>query len=435
MRMQSPASPAGLAFSLRTRRQVSFGLSLIVVLVGLLGFGANAAPSAHSWVGTWATAPIIENRDATTPDFNRATLRQVVRVSTGGSRARLKLSNAFGRTALILASAELGLPTDGSARSEVTSLALRFNGQPGATVPAGAVLISDPIDLPLPALADVAITLRIEAAPDVVTGHPGARATSWWLPTERVPSDGWGQAHRVDRWYFITGIDVETASPPRSVALLGDSITDGYGVKPATHQRWSDGLSQRLRGDPATADIGVLNVGIGGNRLLRDGNGPNVLARLERDVLAQTGVRWLVVLAGINDIGTRLEARKKGEPYASAADIIGALDQVITRARSAGIRVYGATITPYEGAGFYWSEDGEADRLAVNRWIRESGRCDAVIDFDLALRDPLHPSRLAAAFDSGDHLHPSMAGYAEMARVMDLGLFSAPAGSLSFVRP
>jgi lysophospholipase L1-like esterase len=435
MRMQSPASSAGWLCSTRTPRALRFGFSLVVVLVGLLGSADTAASSERSWVGTWATAPIIENRDATTPDFNRATLRQVVRVSTGGSRVRLKLSNAFGRTALVLASAELALATDGSARSEATAFPLRFNAQPGAAVPAGAVLISDPIDLPLPALADVAITLRIESAPEVITGHPGARATSWWLPTDRVPSDGWGQAHRVDRWYFITGIDVETASSPRSIVLLGDSITDGYGVKPATHQRWSDGLSQRLRGDPATADIGVLNLGIGGNRLLRDGNGPNVLARLERDVLAQTGVRWLVVLAGINDIGTRLEARKKGEPYASATEIIGALDQVITRARSAGIRVYGATITPYEGAGFYWSEDGEADRQAVNRWIRESGRCDAVIDFDLALRDPQHPSRLAAAFDSGDHLHPSMAGYAEMARFIDLGLFSAPASSPPLVRP
>ncbi len=435
MRMQSPASPAGLAASSRTPGRLRLGLALFVVLVGLLGSAATAASFERSWVGTWATAPIIENRDATTPDFNRATLRQVVRVSTGGSRVRLKLSNAFGRTALILAAAELALAADGSARSDATAFPLRFNTQPGATIPAGAVLLSDPIDLPMPALADVVITLQIESAPEVITGHPGARATSWWLPTASVPSDGWGQAHRVDRWYFITGIDVETAAPPRSIVLLGDSITDGYGVKPATHQRWSDGLSQRLRGDPATADIGVLNLGIGGNRLLRDGNGPNLLARLERDVLAQTGARWLVVLAGINDIGTRLEARKKGEPYASATEIIGALDQVVTRARSAGIRVYGATITPYEGAGFYWSEDGEADRQAVNRWIRESGRWDAVIDFDLALRDPHHPSRLAPAFDSGDHLHPSMTGYAEMARIIDLGLFSAPAAFTPSVRP
>jgi lysophospholipase L1-like esterase len=197
-------------------------------------------------------------------------------------------------------------------------------------------------------------------------------------------------------------------------------------VKPGAHQRWTDAFSRRLRADPATADIGVLNQGIGGNRFLRDGNGPNILARFERDVLAQTGVRWLVVFSGINDIGTRLDARKKGEPFASAAEIIGACEQIIARAHTAGIKVYGATITPYAGAGFYWSEDGEADRQTVNRWIRERGHFDAVIDFDAALRDPKDPSRLVASFDSGDHLHPSMTGYAEMARVVDLGLFSRP---------
>lgn len=379
-----------------------------------------------AWVGTWATSPMIENKDASTPALADAILRQVVRVSVGGARLRLRVSNAFGRSGLAIASAEIALPTDGSAIGAAPATALSFGGRAGMVIPAGATVVSDPVELPLPALADVAVTLRLKDVPEVITGHPGARATSWWRKTAEATSDNWAQAPHVDRWYFITGLDVETAPPPRAVVLLGDSITDGYGVKPGTHQRWTDGLSRRLRADPATADIGVLNQGIGGNRLLRDGAGPNILARFERDVLAQTGVRWLVVFAGINDIGTRLDARKKGEPFASAAEIIGALGQVAARAHTAGIRVYGATITPYAGAGFYWTEDGEADRQTVNRWIRESGHFDAVIDFDAALRDPKEPSRLAPAFDSGDHLHPSMAGYAEMARFVDLNLFKRP---------
>lgn len=405
-------------------------LAALLLAVALLP-GCHTTPAAApvpatrtaSWVGTWATSPITENKDANTPDFTGATLRQVVRVSTGGNTVRLRLSNAFGRSALSIASAEVALPADGSATSAAPAHALKFASRADVVVPAGAVILSDPLELPLPALADVAITLRINTAPDIITGHPGARASSWWQKTADATPDNWPQAKRVDRWYFITGLDVLTAAAPRAVVLLGDSITDGYGVKPATHQRWTDEFSRRLRANPATADIGVLNHGIGGNRLLRDGLGPNILARLERDVLAQTGVRWLVVFAGINDIGTRLDARKKGEPYASADEIIGALVQIADRAEAAGIKAYGATITPYAGAGFYWSEDGEADRQKVNSWIRTSGRFAVVIDFDAILRDPKDPSRLAPEFDSGDHLHPSMAGYKRMGEAVDLRLF------------
>lgn len=402
------------------------GLLLTGLASALLLFpGCRIAPAGRpvAWVGTWATSPMVENKDASTPALAGATLRQVVRVSVGGQKLRLRLSNAFGRSGLAVAAAEIALPADGSAIGGSRSFALRFGGQPGVVVPAGAVMLSDPLELSLPAHADVAVTLRLQDVPEAITGHPGARATSWWRKSTEATPDNWAQAPRVDRWYFITGLEVETTTPPRAVVLLGDSITDGYGVKPGTNQRWTDGLSRRLRADPATADIGVLNQGIGGNRLLRDGAGPNILARFERDVLAQTGVRWLVVLAGINDLGTRLNARKNGEPFARAADIIGAYEQIIARAHAAGIQVFGATLTPYAGAGFYWSEDGEADRQTINRWIRASGHFDAVIDFDAALRDPDAPTRLAAGFDSGDHLHPSMAGYAEMARVVDLGLF------------
>ena len=192
---------------------------------------------------------------------------------------------------------------------------------------------------------------------------------------------------------------------------------------PDSNTRWPDELARCLHANSSTADVAVLNLGIGGNRLLRDGLGPKALARVERDVFGQQGVTCLIVFLGINDIGTRLEARKKGTPYASAADIVEGLRQLAVQAHQRGLKVIGATITPYAGAGFYWSEDGEADRQTVNAWIRTSKCFDAVIDFDVVLRDPQSPEHLAAPFDSGDHLHPSMAGYTQMARAVDLGLF------------
>ncbi len=210
------------------------------------------------------------------------------------------------------------------------------------------------------------------------------------------------------------------------MSVLGDSITDGRGSTTNGNDRWPDVLARRLQASPATAQVAVLNAGLGGNRLLRDGLGPNALARFDRDVLAQAGVRWLIVLEGINDIGTAAGAREKGEPAATADDIIGAYAQIIERARAHDIRVHGATIMPFEGFTYagYYTPEGEADRQRVNAWIRASGLFDAVIDFDAATRDPERPPRLSAAVDGGDHLHPSAAGYRIMGESIDLKLFS-----------
>ena len=215
---------------------------------------------------------------------------------------------------------------------------------------------------------------------------------------------------------------------PGAVVILGDSITDGRGSTTNGNDRWPDVLARRLQASPETDTVGVLNAGIGGNRLLRDGLGPHALARLDRDVLAQAGVRWLILLEGINDIGTAAGARAKGEPAATADDIIGAYAQIIERARARGIRVYGATIMPFEGFSYagYFTPESEADRHKVNAWIRTSGRFDAVIDFDALTRDPERPARLSAAVDGGDHLHPSAAGYRIMGEAVDLALFTKP---------
>jgi len=206
------------------------------------------------------------------------------------------------------------------------------------------------------------------------------------------------------------------------VVAFGDSITDGAGVPPSANLRWSDELSRRLRANAATADVGVLNVGIGGNRILRPGRGPSALERFERDVLQQVGVRWVILLIGVNDIGQAHLSRNAGEDYPTAAELIAGFEQMIARAHAAGIKVYASPILPYKGS-FYWSPEGEADRSTINAWIRESGAFDAVIDFDAAIRDPMDPDYMAEQYDLGDFLHPSPAGLTAMGRAIDLALF------------
>jgi lysophospholipase L1-like esterase len=226
----------------------------------------------------------------------------------------------------------------------------------------------------------------------------------------------------VEHWYFLDRIDVWADARARAVVVLGDSITDGRGSTTDANNRWPNLLARRLLAEPATARVAVLNQGAGGNRVLRDGIGPNMLARFDRDVLSVPRARWLVVLAGINDIGTATGARARGEPAASARELIAAYRQMLARAHDHGMLVYGATLLPFEGFGAYYGPEAEADRQALNGWIR-SGELDGVIDFDAAARDPGAPTRLAPAVDGGDHLHPSAAGYRIMADSVDLALF------------
>ena len=267
--------------------------------------------------------------------------------------------------------------------------------------------------MPLEPMAHLAVTIQTTTAPDGLTGHPGSRTTSYFnydgaaLDTPDLSGDV-----RVDHWYFLTGVDVLTDEPDAAaVAILGDSITDGRGSTTNGNDRWPDVLSARLRANEATTDVAVLNQG--GNTILVGGLGPNMVSRLDRDVLAQPGVKWLIILEGINDLGGG---------HSSAAEIIAAYDQVITRAHDQGIKVYGATITPYAEC-FYWSEEGEAKRAKINEWIRHSGRFDAVLDFDQVVRDPANPLQLLPAYDTGDKLHLNQSGLRALGESIDLRLF------------
>jgi lysophospholipase L1-like esterase len=398
---------------------------------------APAAQAATTWVATWATSvgpagpatqPAGQAGAPPLPSFADTTIRQIVHVSIGGSALRVRFSNAAGKTPLVLQSAHVARHAGGSAVRAATDRVLAFGGKSSVSIPEGASILSDPVDFDLRPLSELAITVYVRGVPDQLTGHPGSRTTSYFQTGDAASAPELPAAVPVDRWHFVEEVAVLAKPSAGAIAMLGDSITDGRGSTTNGNDRWTDALSRRLRADKQTADVAVLNFGIGGNRLLRDGLGTNALARFDRDVLVRPGVRWLIVLEGVNDIGTVLEARTKGESAATAADIIFAYEQIIARAHAHGIKVYGATIMPFEGFTMYYAPDREADRQTVNAWIKKGGKFDGVIDFDAATRDQATPGRLSTSVDGGDHLHPSPAGYRIMADAIDLRLFGSLAG-------
>ena len=374
----------------------------------------------ENWVGTWACSPQLADAgsEPPAPGFVDVTVRQIVHVSLGGPKIRVRFSNAFGKSALTISSAHVARATGDSRIKAGTDQPLTFDEESSFTIPAGALVYSDPLDFALPPLSDLAVTIHLKNAPEGVTTHSGARATSYFTRGDAVSALELPSAETADHWYFLNGVDVTGAHRSTAVVILGDSITDGKNSTTNANLRWPDELARRL--DASKHKIGVLNEGMGGNRLLHDGLGPNALSRLDRDVLTQTSARWLVVLEGVNDIGTCTSAC---DLDSTAKDMITAYQQIIVRAHSQNICVYGATITPF-GGSFYATPEAERARQAVNHWIRTSGSFDAVIDFDAATRDPNHPANLSGKADSGDHLHPADAGYKLMADSVDLNLFA-----------
>lgn len=414
---------------------------ILVVLFLAADVGTKDVEVQKRWVGSWSAAQqLVEPNNALARgDLRNATLRQIVHLSVGGKKIRLRLSNRFGSTPLHITAVHVAKPVaPDSARTAAGSDArVMFSGAPAVTIPSHSDLLSDPLLFAVDPLSDVAISLHVDTAPAEQTGHPGSRATSYLTHGDAVSAPDMAGAKTFEHWYYIAGIDVEADSSTRSIVVLGDSLTDGHGATTNGNHRWTDDLAKRLQSTATTRDVAVLNEGIGGNRLLTDGLGPNALSRLDHDVMAQAGVRYLIVLEGINDIGMLGRA---GNVSQSAHDslvhrMIAAYEQIIARAHTANIQVIGATIMPFAGSEFYHpGPASETDRQAVNRWIRAPEHFDAVIDFDEIMRDPQHPERLMPAYDSGDHLHPSPAGYAAMAEAVPLSLFKAdgPAPKIAF---
>ncbi len=406
---------------------------LLAVLV-LAGIGSAGAPAqtatAEKWIATWGTSQQIPEPQNALPAENPsdATVRQIFHISAGGTALRVHVSNAFGAEALRFTAVHIARPLSpaSSAIDPATDKALNFAGSATVTVPPGAEFISDPITMPVPALSDVAVTFHLDATPVQQTGHPGSRATTYIVRGDQVAASELTGAKHVDHWYQISAIDVLSAPYAATVVALGDSITDGHGATTNGNDRWTDVLAARLQASPATCNIGVSNQGIGGNHLLTDGLGPNALARFDRDVLATAGARWVIVLEGVNDLGglARDGEVSPAQHAVLVAQVLAAYEQIIDRAHAHELRVIGATITPYMGSEYYHPGPlSEADRQAVNAWIRAAEHFDAVVDFDAALRDPMQPARLLPAYDSGDHLHPSPAGYRAMGEAVPLTYF------------
>jgi len=412
----------------------------LTVGASVLSVHAQTPPSR--WVATWTAssvgrpqvlptagppppAPFMPNTcpPPTNPPppfshITNQTMREVVHVSLGGSRARVVLSNQYGTTPLMIGAAHIALRTSEDGIQAATGGPLTFSGRKTITIPANAVAYSDPVAVSVPPLSDVVVDIYVPGTTDTaapLTLHNAAAQTNYISETgNHAGAARFPRVATIRSWFLLSRVEVAAPTATGVVVAVGDSITDGTASAPDTNTRWPDILAKRLPG------MAVVNAGIGGNRLLSEGAfqaGINALARYETDVLSQPGVTHVVVLEGINDIGN---ARQSATP--TAEDLIAAHKQLIERAHAKGLKIIGATLTPFWGANYY-TEVGEAKRQAVNQWIRTGKAYDGVIDFDKATRDPNDPQKYLAAYDSCDHLHPNSAGYTAMGESIDLGLF------------
>jgi lysophospholipase L1-like esterase len=342
----------------------------------------------------------------------------VVRTSIGGRRIRVQLSNVFGAAALRIGSAHVALRAQGAIIVEGTDRALTFGGASSITVPVGAVVISDPVDLVVPPLKELTVSVFVPDEVTLPSWHLLALQTTYVSPEGdftgaiTIPEAGTRQG-----WYWLSEVDVVAPEQAATVVAFGDSITDGDNSTPGAHRSWPSLLAERLMVNRSTANVAIVNMGIAGNRVLSDGAGVNALARFDRDVLSVAGARWVVISEGINDIG----GIARGTPVTAEA-LVGALKQMIARAHTHDIKVIGGTLTPFEGAGYY-TDAGEAIRISVNTFIRTSRDLDGFVDFDAAARDVASPRRFRLGFNNGDHLHPNDAGYRAMANAVKLSLF------------
>lgn len=406
-------------------------LALCVTLAMSVACGAEKTKIEPHWVATWATSqvgPEPSQPQLTDAQLTDTTVRQIVHLSMGGGTLRVQLSNAFGTKPLRVDAvrvAKAKSPTS-SAIDASTDHAVTFGGEASVVIPVGAVYVSDPIDLKMEPLSNLAISFHFAEPPSVQTSHPGSRATSYLLHGVHSGDAELVGAEKTVRWLGLAEVDVTTGDDARTVVALGDSITDGHAATTDGNDRWTDVLAQRLQADKHGKDVAVANEGIGGNHLLTNGLGQSALQRFDRDVLAVSGVKYVVVLEGINDLGGL--GRRPGATQEDHDELvkrmIGSLQQIVDRAHAHGIVVYGATIMP-DGGGNYYAPNAmdNAARQAVNAWILAPGHFDGVVDLDKVMRDPANPLQLNPAYDSGDHLHPGPAGYKAMGDAIPLEWF------------
>lgn len=389
------------------------------IIVCLLTAGTLLA-KGH-WVGTWGTAPQLVERhnNPPSPGLENNSLRQIVQVSMGGKKVRLKLTNEFSQNATEIKAIELAIAKTAGSSSEIdeaSTVSLTFDGQTSVTIPAGGKVVSDPVKFQIKDRENVAITIHYGSASSTsVSGHPGSRTTSY---LEAGNTTDFSKATRTDHWYNILALEVEAPKKAGAIAILGNSITDGRGSTTNQQNRWADVLSRRLLANKATRRIGVLNMGIGGNCVLGGGLGPAAVNRYQRDLFSQEGVKWIILFEAVNDLGYA----RNGEQTANR--IIDVYKRIIREAHQKGIRVIGATITPFKGNNYY-REDHEKGRSTINQWIRTTKMLDGIIDFDQAVRNPQETIAMQQQFlFENDWLHLNAKGYETMGSCIDLNLFT-----------
>ena len=405
----------------------------IAFLLALAFASAALAAEQTHWVVTWGASPapqlLPEEMRTAKLAFENQTLREIVHTSIGSTMVRVRLSNAYGKHAVDIGAVHVALRAQGSGIVAGSDRALTFSGRTAVSIPPDALVLSDPVKLNVPASGDLAISIFLPKAATGAGIHYSAQQTAYIGHGDLTGADSISEASTIASWVFLTGVDVLAPESASAVVAFGDSITDGARSTLDANRRWPNTLADRLLAQHSRKNVAVLDAGIGGNRILHDASGNvrfgvNALSRFDRDVLAQPGAKYVIVLEGINDLGHAGSSAPESETV-SAEDLIAGMKQMIERAHEKGLKIFGATLTPFEGTPFkgYFTPEKEAKRKAVNEWIRTGKAFDGVIDFEKAVRDPNHPDRMLPAYDGGDHLHPGDAGYKAMGEAIDLSLF------------